>query len=51
MNNQPTAIEYLASEITRLLLEKAYLQEALAEANAKIAALEAQIKKLKGDKK
>lgn len=29
MNNKPTAIEYLAQDITRLSVEKALLQEAL----------------------
>lgn len=49
MNNTPTPIEYLAQEITRLSLEKAYLQEALVEAQKKIAQLEEQLSK--GDKK
>ena len=40
MNNKPTAIEYLAQEITRLSIEKAYLQEALFAERAKNAELE-----------
>ena len=37
MNNKPTAIEYLAQEITRLMLEKAFFQEALVAEQAKNA--------------
>ncbi len=52
MNNQPTAIEYLAQEVTRLSIEKAYLQEALSAERAKNAELEEQLTTLskKGDK-
>ncbi len=51
MNNKPNAKDFLAEEIKRLSLEKAYLQEALVEANAKIVELEEQLTKPKGDKK
>ena len=52
MNNTPTAIEYLAQEITRLILEKAFLQEALVAEQAKNAELEEQLTTptKKGDK-
>lgn len=52
MNNKPTAIEYLAQEITRLSVEKAYLQEALYAERAKNAELEEQLTTptKKGDK-
>lgn len=52
MNNKPTAIEYLAQEITRLMLEKAFLQEALVAERAKNAELEEQLTAptKKGDK-
>ena len=43
MNNTPTAIEYLAQEITRLMLEKAYLQEALFVEQARKEKLEKQL--------
>lgn len=43
MNNKPTVIEYLAQEITRLSVEKAYLQEALFTERAKNAELEEQL--------
>ncbi len=43
MNNKPTAIEYLAQEITRLMLEKAYLQEALFVEQARNEKLEEQL--------
>lgn len=43
MNNNTTAIEYLAQEITRLILEKAFLQEALVAQQAKNAELEEQL--------
>lgn len=43
MNNTPTAIEYLAQEITRLSVEKALLQEALFAERAKNAELEEQL--------
>ena len=43
MNNKPTVIEYLAQEITRLSIEKAYLQEALYAERAKNAELEEQL--------
>ena len=42
MNNKLNAKDFLAEEIRRLSLEKAYLQEALVEANAKIVELEEQ---------
>lgn len=51
MNNKPKATDFLAQEISRLTLEKAYLQEALVEANAKVAELEEQLTKPTGDKK
>lgn len=51
MNNKPKATDFLAQEISRLTLEKAYLQEALVEAKAKIAELEEQSTQPKGDKK
>ena len=51
MNNKPKATDFLAQEISRLTLEKAYLQEALVEANAKIVELEEQLTKPTGDKK
>ena len=51
MNNKPKVTDFLAQEISRLTLEKAYLQEALVEANATIAELEEQLTKPKGDKK
>lgn len=52
MNNKPTAIEYLAQEITRLSIEKAYLQEALYAERSKNAELEEQLTNptKKGDK-
>lgn len=52
MNNKPTAIEYLAQEVTRLSIEKAYLQEALFAERAKNAELEEQLTTpdKKGDK-
>ena len=40
MNNQPKVTDFLAQEISRLSLEKAYLQEALVEAQKKIKELE-----------
>lgn len=40
MNNRPTAIEYLAQDITRLSVEKALLQEALYAERAKSEELE-----------
>lgn len=51
MNNKPNVKDFLAEEIRRLSLERAYLQEALVEANAKIVELEEQLTKPKGDKK
>ena len=51
MNNKLNAKDFLAEEIRRLSLEKAYLQEALVEANVNIAELEEQLTKPKGDKK
>ena len=52
MNNKPTAIEYLAQDITRLSVEKALLQEALFAERAKNAELEEQLTtpNKKGDK-
>lgn len=52
MNNKPTAIEYLAQEITRLSIEKAYLQEVLFAERAKNAELEERLTtpSKKGDK-
>lgn len=59
MNNKPTAIEYLAQDITRLSVEKALLQEALfaersknEELEHKLAELEEQLTSptKKGDK-
>lgn len=52
MNNKPTAIEYLAQEIARLSVEKAYLQEALSAERAKTTELEEQLTSptKKGDK-
>ena len=52
MNNKPTSIEYLAQEITRLAIEKAYLQEALFAERAKNAELEERLTTpdKKGDK-
>ena len=47
MNNKPNVKDFLAEEIRRLSLEKAYLQEALVEANAKIVELEEQLTKPK----
>ena len=51
MNNKPKVTDFLLEEIRRLSLEKAYLQEALVEANAKIVELEEQLTKPTGDKK
>lgn len=51
MNNKPKVTDFLAQEISRLSLEKAYLQEALVEAQTKIKELEKEPEQGKGDNK